>query len=67
LRDEDGAIDSRARRAGLAGRPALGPDDAARIVADMHEADLGALLEALDPDERPRLISLLGAISTSPP
>ena len=31
------------------------------VVADMHEADLGALLEALDPDERPRLISLLGA------
>lgn len=30
-------------------------------VADMHEADLGALLEALGPDERPRLISLLGA------
>lgn len=31
------------------------------VVADMHEADLGALLEALDPEERPRLISLLGA------
>jgi magnesium transporter len=31
------------------------------IVADMHEADLGALIEALDPEERPRLISLLGA------
>ena len=31
------------------------------VVADMHEADLGALLEALDPDERPRLITLLGA------
>ncbi len=31
------------------------------VVEDMHEADLGALLEALDADERPRLISLLGA------
>jgi len=31
------------------------------VVADMHEADLGTLLEALDPDERPRLISLLGS------
>ncbi|KRE14998.1 magnesium transporter [Bosea sp. Root381] len=30
------------------------------VVADMHEADLGALLEALEPEERPRLISLLG-------
>ncbi len=31
------------------------------VVGDMHEADLGALLEALEPDERPRLISLLGS------
>jgi len=31
------------------------------VVADMHEADLGALLEALDPEERPRLISVLGS------
>jgi magnesium transporter len=31
------------------------------VVEDMHEADLGAVLEALDADERPRLISLLGA------
>src|SRR4051812_19255928 len=28
------------------------------IVADLHEADLGDLLEALDPDERPRLVEL---------
>ena len=31
------------------------------FVSDMHEADVGALIEALDPEERPRLISLLGA------
>jgi magnesium transporter len=30
------------------------------LVDDLHEADLGALIEALDADERPRLISLLG-------
>lgn len=30
------------------------------LVDDLHEADLGALLEALEPDVRPRLISLLG-------
>jgi magnesium transporter len=30
------------------------------LVGDLHEADLGALLEALDPDRRARLIELLG-------
>lgn len=31
------------------------------IVAELHEADLGDLVEALDPDERPRLVELTGA------
>src|SRR3979411_1904886 len=31
------------------------------IVAELHEADLGNLIEALDPDERPRLVELTGA------
>ncbi|HEY5795554.1 MAG TPA: magnesium transporter [Bosea sp. (in: a-proteobacteria)] len=61
IRDEDGAID-----AGLVEQvsQALLLSDLTtlrEIVADMHEADLGALLEALDPEERPRLISLLGS------
>ncbi|HEV7258270.1 MAG TPA: magnesium transporter [Bosea sp. (in: a-proteobacteria)] len=61
IRDEDGAID-----AGLVEQvsQALLLSDLTTlraIVADMHEADLGALLEALDPEERPRLISLLGS------
>jgi magnesium transporter len=30
------------------------------LVGDLHEADLGDLLEALDPDLRPRLVELLG-------
>ena len=30
------------------------------LVGDLHEYDLGALLEALDPDQRPRLVELLG-------
>ncbi len=30
------------------------------LVGDLHEADLGAVLEALDPDRRPRLVELLG-------
>ena len=30
------------------------------LMRDLHEADVGALLEALDPDDRPRLIELMG-------
>jgi magnesium transporter len=30
------------------------------LVSELHEADQGQLLEALDPDDRPRLIELLG-------
>jgi magnesium transporter len=30
------------------------------LVGDLHESDLGAVLEALDPDHRPRLVALLG-------
>jgi magnesium transporter len=31
------------------------------LVEDLHEADLGGLIEALEPHQRPRLIELLGA------
>src|SRR5476651_2583368 len=31
------------------------------IVAELHEADLGDLIEALDPEDRPRLVELTGA------
>lgn len=61
FRDGDGAIDqSRVEQVSQA----LRLSDLATlraVVEDMHESDLGALLEALDADERPRLISLLGA------
>jgi magnesium transporter len=43
---------------------AIEESDAARLqtlVEDFHESDLGDLLEALDPEFRPRLIELLGA------
>ena len=61
IRDEEGAID-----AGLVEQvsQALLLSDLTTlraVVADMHEADLGALIEALDRDERTRLISLLGS------
>ncbi|MCA3597503.1 MAG: magnesium transporter [Methylobacterium sp.] len=44
-------------------REALAAGDSVRLVAlagDLHEADLGDLIEALDPDERPRLVALMG-------
>ncbi|MBK5959636.1 magnesium transporter [Rhodoplanes elegans] len=61
LRDEDGAIE-----AGFVARvtSAIEAEDAAalrRLVGDLHEADVGDLIEALDPELRPRLIALLGA------
>lgn len=32
-----------------------------RLVGDLHEADLGNLIEALEPELRPRLVELVGA------
>ena len=61
LRDEDGAI-----RADYVERVAAAIEavDAARLralVGDLHEADAGDLIEALDPELRPRLVALMGA------
>lgn len=60
VRDEDGAIDAgfveQVSQAVL-----LSDITALRgLVAELHEADLGDLIEALDTEERPKLISLLG-------
>jgi len=43
---------------------AIGAHDAGRLrglVADFHESDLGDLIESLEPEDRPRLVELLGA------
>jgi len=60
LRGEDGAI--RADFVEQVMRAIAAADVAALrgLVGDLHEADLGAVLEALDPDQRPRLVELLG-------
>jgi magnesium transporter len=60
LRDEEGAIRGEfVERA--AGAIAAGDGAALReLVGELHEADLGALIEALDPEQRPRLVELLG-------
>ena len=61
LRDAEGAISSDYVERVTA---AIGAADAAKLrdlVGDLHEADLGDLIEALDADHRPRLIKLMGA------
>jgi magnesium transporter len=60
VRDEDGAI-----RAEFVEQVAQaidkGDGEALRaLVGELHEADVGDLIETLDPDHRPRLIELLG-------
>jgi magnesium transporter len=60
LRDEDGALREevvqRVRAAvEAADRPAV-----LKLVGDLHEADVGAIIEALDPELRPRLVELMG-------
>jgi magnesium transporter len=61
LRDEDGSLRAnyvaRVAEAVEAGDSAL----LRELVGDLHEADLGALIEALDADLRPRLVELMGA------
>jgi magnesium transporter len=60
LRDEDGDV-----RREFVDRveAAISNQDAAAVVelaGDLHESDLGALIEALPHDDRPRLIELMG-------
>jgi magnesium transporter len=60
LREEDGAMrEEYVERVAQA----IGAGDSAalrELVGDLHEADVGDLIEALDPDLRPRLIKLMG-------
>jgi magnesium transporter len=60
VRGEDGALREefvqRVREAvEAADRPAV-----LALVGDLHEADVGAVIEGLDPDLRPRLVELMG-------
>ena len=59
-RNKDGSIrktfvKSVARRIEAGDAPGLGA-----LVGGLHESDMGALIEALEPEQRPRLVSLLG-------
>jgi magnesium transporter len=60
LRDEDGAV--RADYVERVAQAVAAKDTAAlrELVGDLHEADAGDLIEALDPELRPRLVALMG-------
>src|SRR5262245_63783262 len=59
-RDEDGAV--RADYVERVAQAIAAKDSPAlrELVGDLHEADAGDLIEALDPELRPRLIELMG-------
>jgi magnesium transporter len=61
MRDEDG--DLRPEFVEKVSRAVEAADAAflRQVVAELHEADLGDLIEALDPEQRPRLVELTGA------
>jgi magnesium transporter len=60
MRDEDGDI--RPRFVGMISDAVQRGDSPflCKIVAELHEADLGNLVEALEPDLRPKLVELTG-------
>ena len=60
-RGEDGAIRSEYVQEVTTAIDAADATRLRTLVGDLHEFDLGSLLEALDPESRPRLITLMGA------
>ena len=61
LRDESGALRADyVERVGEA-IAAANAEALRQLVGDLHEADAGDLIEALDPDFRPRLVELMGS------
>ena len=60
LRDEDGAIRADFIEQATRGDRAQRRHALQALVGDLHEADIGDLIEALDADLRPRLVELMG-------
>ena len=60
LRDEVGTV--RAEYVERVARAVAATDSASlrELVGDLHEADVGDLIEALDPELRPRLVAVMG-------
>jgi magnesium transporter len=61
MRDEDGDIRPEFVEKVSAAVQAADAAFLREVVAELHEADLGDLIEALEPEERPRLVELTGA------
>jgi magnesium transporter len=61
LRDEDGAVRQDYVEQVVAAIEAQDAPALRALVGDLHEADAGDLIEALDPELRPRLVALMGA------
>ena len=61
LRDEEGRLREGFVEVISAAIQAGDAEQVRALAGDLHEADMGALIEALDADDRPRLIELLGA------
>jgi magnesium transporter len=60
FRDEEGEINSAFVASVAHAIEAADADRLRALVEDFHESDVGDLLEALEPEHRPRLIELLG-------
>ena len=60
LRRKDGAIRVQFVKQVMRAMEAADVEALRGLVGDLHEADLGAVLEALKPELRPRLVELLG-------
>jgi magnesium transporter len=61
IRTEDGDIRADVLAAIRAAIKAEDHDALTVLAGDLYEADLGDVIEALDPDERPRLIAIMGS------
>jgi magnesium transporter len=60
VRDEEGRLRDEFVERVSAAIQAGDAEQVRALAGDLHEADMGALIEALDADDRPRLIELLG-------
>jgi magnesium transporter len=59
-RDDDGAIRKRYFGRVVKAIATADVETLRRLVGGLHESDLGAVIEALEPEQRPRLVELLG-------
>ncbi|MGB8577850.1 MAG: magnesium transporter, partial [Pseudolabrys sp.] len=59
-RNKDGSIRKTFVKSVARGIEAADASSLRALVGGLHESDMGALIEALDAEQRPRLVELLG-------